>query len=489
MSVNITVYPNYSPRVIQVDSPQTSASVQELIDAIRDWEDSITGQYYDFLISAAGKELLGGGVSVGITATLENAQIYFEARSVAVDSTKLVTTASSNGRLVISSTSTFISDGILRGDTIINDTTMAMQTVLTIDSETQLTCLPLTGGSRQDWQIGDSIYSYNQVQGSVSGGNMVAVDSVGAELAPILEAPMVQVVRTAASSATATSQESLEFGLFAGGVAWKPSSLWTIASPPASGVVGTREYPLNNMTDVATLLDTKGLTSIWLMEDATLTGIDISNKNYHFVGDNPFITLTVDPSADATGAAMEHLSLQGELDGVNTVVDCWVKVVTGVSGIFQRCGFYSDCTMIGATSILDCYSFVAGTGQPQFYLAAMAGASLQVRNWSGSFSINGSVGGTHSIHMTGGRFHAQADNTGGTFSIRGNYSNAPNDLSQVGCTISDESDTTLQLREIYKVMGLDASDPVVASGDGVATKTLVVGGYTVVITPTGITRT
>jgi hypothetical protein len=213
MAVNITVFPNYSPRVIQVDAPQTEATVQDLIDAIRDWEDGSEGQYYDFLIDAAGKEELGGGVSVGITATLQDAQIYFEARTTAVDSTNLVTTGSTNGRLVISSTSTFIADGIARGDTIINDTTMAMQTVLTVDSETQLTCLPLTGGSRQDWQVNDAIFSYNQVQCNVSGGNLVAVDTLGGEIEPILEAPMVQAVRTASSSATALSQTSIEASL------------------------------------------------------------------------------------------------------------------------------------------------------------------------------------------------------------------------------------------------------------------------------------
>jgi hypothetical protein len=43
-------------------------------------EDTTPGENYEYLISAAGKEPLGGGVSVGITTTLNNAYVAFEAR-------------------------------------------------------------------------------------------------------------------------------------------------------------------------------------------------------------------------------------------------------------------------------------------------------------------------------------------------------------------------------------------------------------------------
>lgn len=43
--------------------------------------------------------------------------------------------------------------------------------------------------------------------------------------------------------------------------------------------------------------------------------------------------------------------------------------------------------------------------------------------------------------------------------------------------------------ELHQVAGLDSTNPVTASGDGIATKTLTVEGMTVTITPDGITRT
>ena len=74
----IDVNPVASPRIVTVLSPDTAISIQELYDLIRDWEDDNLS--YDPLESAGGKEDLGGGVQVGITLTLLNAKLAFEAR-------------------------------------------------------------------------------------------------------------------------------------------------------------------------------------------------------------------------------------------------------------------------------------------------------------------------------------------------------------------------------------------------------------------------
>ena len=74
----LTIDAERSPRLIFVDSATNEISVQELIDQLRDWEDDPgRGMVYPRIISAAGKEPLGGGVKVGITATLQNARLAF----------------------------------------------------------------------------------------------------------------------------------------------------------------------------------------------------------------------------------------------------------------------------------------------------------------------------------------------------------------------------------------------------------------------------
>ncbi len=69
-----------TPRIITIASPSTDITIQDLLDTCRELEDDLSNMVYDRLASAAGKEDLGGGVQVGITMTLLNAVLAFEAR-------------------------------------------------------------------------------------------------------------------------------------------------------------------------------------------------------------------------------------------------------------------------------------------------------------------------------------------------------------------------------------------------------------------------
>ena len=63
------------PRIIEVEAPSTEITMQDLIDTLRDKEAEFSGMPFDKLTNASGKEDLGGGVLVGITADLQNAQL------------------------------------------------------------------------------------------------------------------------------------------------------------------------------------------------------------------------------------------------------------------------------------------------------------------------------------------------------------------------------------------------------------------------------
>lgn len=68
-------------RVIQVDDPVegTAVTVQELVNAIRDYEEEVDFLDYSHICNAFGKQDLGGGVQVGITLELINDwRIQFE---------------------------------------------------------------------------------------------------------------------------------------------------------------------------------------------------------------------------------------------------------------------------------------------------------------------------------------------------------------------------------------------------------------------------
>jgi hypothetical protein len=75
----LTVNWDVSPRIITVASGTTEITIQDLLDTCRTIEASSVAMDNDRLIDAAGKEDLGGGTKVGLTATLNNAVLAFEA--------------------------------------------------------------------------------------------------------------------------------------------------------------------------------------------------------------------------------------------------------------------------------------------------------------------------------------------------------------------------------------------------------------------------
>lgn len=69
-----------SPRIITIAEPSTEITLQDLVDTCRYLESQLDAMDDPALMVASGKESLGGGVSVAITANLQNALLAFEAR-------------------------------------------------------------------------------------------------------------------------------------------------------------------------------------------------------------------------------------------------------------------------------------------------------------------------------------------------------------------------------------------------------------------------
>ena len=80
LRTDVSVDWHLSPRIITVASPSTEITIQDLHDTTT-WIEMQTRGMSEFkLISSAGKEDLGDGVQVGISSTLQNAKLAFEAR-------------------------------------------------------------------------------------------------------------------------------------------------------------------------------------------------------------------------------------------------------------------------------------------------------------------------------------------------------------------------------------------------------------------------
>jgi len=79
---DISVDWSQSPRLITVVAPSTSVSIQDLNDTLRNIEaQQEPGMQFSTLLTATGKQNLGSGLLVGVTLTLQNAQLAFAARN------------------------------------------------------------------------------------------------------------------------------------------------------------------------------------------------------------------------------------------------------------------------------------------------------------------------------------------------------------------------------------------------------------------------
>ncbi|MCK5431995.1 MAG: hypothetical protein KAJ03_04585, partial [Gammaproteobacteria bacterium] len=148
-----------SPRIAEVQSPSVEFIAQDIVDTLRGDEFSFQGASYLKLLNAAGKEDLGGGVSVGITASLQDVKVAFEPRTAPAE-TGAVTTGSGvpvNGRQTFIDTSaTFITNGVQRGSLVINFTDNSIADVFSVDSETQLTTRSLVNGIGNTYDVSDT---------------------------------------------------------------------------------------------------------------------------------------------------------------------------------------------------------------------------------------------------------------------------------------------------------------------------------------------
>lgn len=76
---DVSVDFDQSPRVISIAAPSVTIEIQDLVDTLRFLEAEQTNLTYPSLLNASGKDNLGSGYT-GITATLQNAVLSFEAR-------------------------------------------------------------------------------------------------------------------------------------------------------------------------------------------------------------------------------------------------------------------------------------------------------------------------------------------------------------------------------------------------------------------------
>lgn len=428
---DITVDFQLDPRLALIDAPSTEINVQDSHDTLSGVEDSEEGHRFDRLVLTAGGEALGGGTTVGLTSTLQNVQYAFE--STNPRSSGVVTTTDALGKTLTDSGATFISDGVVRGDWIINFTDQSVTEILTVDSETQVTTRGLRNGTANTFTNLDSYKVWEVSEAELSGGNFVAIDELGADINPLFPTFGRFISKASASSATSANQGDIEYSSFQGGVWYDSTSPYSIAE----GKNGNAQLPLNNIPACVEVQTNRGLPKvIYVLGDITLdTGDNV--EDFKMIGVSHINSImTVNLGADCLRTSFESFDVTGFLDGDSEITNCIVRDLEYFNGHVHNSYLAGTIRLRGSKQANISNCSILSVLDPPIIDAGGSGQDLMMPNFSGRLFIDNLTGTSQlGIGIDAGEVTINSTCTAGIIAISG--AGAVFDNSGINCYIVD----------------------------------------------------
>lgn len=460
----VTIRWGLSPRIIVIPIAEIEVSLTDLQDTLQDLEDDSQGMPFPKLRSMTGGQELDATTNVGFTMQLQNAQLIWQTNNTVLDS-GTITTPDAAGLALIDSTALFITNGVVPGDMLLNITDNSHATVLSIVSETQLQVDGLTGGTDNQFDSADSYAVHDWQLRKLVGGNLVAINSAGASISPVINSFGNSFDRTSSSSATLQELQDVQFSSFAGGV-------WVDFATGAAGTTfpqGTERQPVSNFADGLAIASARGFNTFYIRGDATIdSGLDYTD--FVFIGQGQNLsTLTVSSAATVVNCSFQQAEVTGTLDGDSRLFGCIVSTLSFVSGVIENCILAAGTITLGGSAqaqLVNCASGVAGTGTPIINMGG-SGQDLTMRNYSGGIKIENKTGAdVVSLDLSSGQVILDdATVTAGVIIVRGvgklrseSGADIPSGAYN-GTTIVNELIEGIHLREIHKYLNLDPSDP------------------------------
>jgi hypothetical protein len=199
-----------SPRVIIVEAPSVELDIQDLVDTMVEIEAALDALDNPSILKSAGKQPLTTG-AVGITVTLNNAQVAFEARALPVVSGTATSNTQTDGLpgQILEDTGADFSS-VKPGDAVLNTTDKSRATIIEVIDSTHIRHYALAGGTSNNWTIGDGYKVYAETPCVISGGNLTAVDDIGDPLQAVLPALGVSFQLQQSTSPSIVGVEGVE---------------------------------------------------------------------------------------------------------------------------------------------------------------------------------------------------------------------------------------------------------------------------------------
>ena len=471
MATRDDVIVDYAPivRIAVVEAPSQEFIIQDIVDTLRKREDTFQGQAKSKLLDASGKENLGGGVSVGITAALNSTQIAFESRTDTAE-TGTVTTASlppvgnspsrANGLITLHDINAlFETAGIARGSLVINFTDQSIAEVYQVISEIELITKTLVNGIDNSFDIGDVYHIFNVIQCEIIGGNIVGSDLLGNDLTPITPTAFTQIIRSASSSATIIGgipapEENAQ-------AVWEYSATNTVPDNSYGSIgrksafneyiyldttggtsgttwpIGTTTKPSNNVTHALAIGVANGIFKILVKDDATVLSTNSLNGFTVEGAGNDTSLITIQAGATTQFSTFTNTTLTGTLDGRVVIRDSVVDNLIGVQGVLHQTviedgGIQLAPTTIGSTYILDSF----GSDGAIIDYNSVTAHDVDIRNFNGGLTVaNKTDASDLSIDFNSGELILDNTTTTGNITVRGIYNLENNSTGSPGINL------------------------------------------------------
>lgn len=219
-----------------------------------------------------------------------------------------------------------------------------------------------------------------------------------------------------------TTFKNIQASAFAGAVAVDPTGGTAGTDFPS----GTREFPVDNMTDALTIAVARGIDEFQIMSNASLSAGDFS-AGYVFKGDSIVTTtLIVGAGSNVANCEFDNFHLEGVLDGTCIIRNCEISSdgLSGFNGSMFDSSLEGIVTLSGGVKgeFFDCSSGVPGaTGTAGINMGG-SGQDLVVRDYSGGLTIYNGTGAlvAASIDVNSGQVKLDPTVTAGTYTVRGN---------------------------------------------------------------------
>lgn len=230
-----------------------------------------------------------------------------------------------------------------------------------------------------------------------------------------------QVSIRSSNSAGLISNQAIEFSSFNGGVTIDQNNTTGRAKAGTVFPSGTDQSPVDNLSDLALLLSTRGFNKVYVKGDLDIDDT-ASWVGHEFVGESSLKSLiNIQDVADVFNCEFYDAQVTGTLDGSSQIERSLVSGLDFVDGFIFQCAIGPVDIKLGTSTnanIFSSFSTVPGNSTPEIDMNETG--ILALRDYNGGILLKNYIDvGSHSIDMASGQIKMDKTITSGTFVIRG----------------------------------------------------------------------